>query len=200
MRSSVEHKTKGRAAVPDEELPTIEHGSRSYTVLPLERCAAVAESLQSASRPWHSHALWPGCIENPFPDFGVVIESQEDGKTYVAQSDVFPEVDKVLVRMLHGDEILDPSRERSAAEASVESTVLDLARVADANGTAWHHHMCFPDCVFNPEPGRWTISVESGDDLVWDSWESEPADVLWQLEILCFSTLAADSGAISDND
>ena len=158
-----------------------------FQVIPMEECVGLAESLQAKSRRWHSHAIWPGCLESPYPDYAVIIEDSEGGRSFISPSDTFPEVDKVLVRMLHGDDILDPRRSHGDADAPVESKVLDVVRAAVAKGAAWHHHMCFPDCVFNREPGKWTISVESGDDLCWESWDAEPTDVLWELEILCFN-------------
>lgn len=169
------------------EGPTVTATTMTYTVIPMERCIDLAEALRSASRRWHSHALWPGCVENPFPDFGVVIEDPEAGTSYAAASEGFPEVDKQLVRMLHGNDILDPDRGVATTGETVLSTTLDQARTAAAQGQAWHHHMCFPDCAFNREPGKWTMLLEVGGDTSWESWDSEPVDVLWEFEILTFS-------------
>jgi hypothetical protein len=178
---------KERVSVPDLDGATIVNPRGiTFQVIPMDQCIGLAESLQSQSRPWHSHAIWPGCLESPYPNFAVVIEDPVSGRSFISPSESFPEVDKVLVRMLHGDAILNPVREKGASDAPVESKVLDVVRAAVARGADWHHHMCFPDCVFNPEPGKWTISVESEDQTSSESWDQEPFDVLWELEILCF--------------
>lgn len=162
----------------------------SFHEIPIEACLDLAKSLQAESHRWRSHAIWPGCVESPYPDYAVVIEDPESGRSFISASETFPEVDKVLVRMLHGDDILDPGRSHGATGATgapVESKVLDEVRAAVAGGVAWHHHMCFPDCILNREPGKWTILVESGDHACLEVWDTEPTDVLWELEILCFS-------------
>lgn len=184
------HMNEGVAHVDHFDGPTVTAATMSYKVIALSRCIALAKSLQAESRPWHSHALWPGCVENPFSDYGVVIEDPDGGTSYAAASEGFPEVDKQLVRMLHGDDILDPDRAAGASKGPAESSVLDQARTAIARGSAWHHHMCFPDCAFNREPGRWTILLETDGNASWESWDSEPTDVLWELEILCFAEQA----------
>lgn len=179
--------------MPDLDGPTIVNPKGiSFQVIPMDECVGLAESLQAQSRRWHSHVIWPGCLESPYPDYAVVIEDPESGRSFISPSETFPEVDKVLVRMLHGDDILDPRRKQGGSDAPVESKVLDAVRAAVADSAAWHHHMCFPDCVFNREPGKWTISVESGDEVCSESWDDEPTDVLWELEILCFHPDDAD--------
>lgn len=159
----------------------------SFHEIPMEACVDLAKSLKAESHRWHSHAIWPGCVESPYPDYAVVIEDSESGRSFISASETFPEVDKVLVRMLHGDDILDPGRSHGATGAPIESKVLDKVRAAVAKGASWHHHMCFPDCIFNRVPGKWTILVESDDHACWEAWDTEPTDVLWELEILCFS-------------
>jgi hypothetical protein len=156
-----------------------------FREIPMESCIDLAKSLAAEGHHWHSHAIWPGCAESPYPRFAVLIEDSDTGRAYISPSQDFPPVDKALVRMLHGDDILDPTRSNDAG-GPAESRVLDDARAAVANGAAWHHHMCFPDCAFNREPGKWTIVVETGGNATWESWDDEPADVLWEFEILCF--------------
>ena len=100
-------------------------------------------------------------------------------------------MDKQFVKMLHGDDILDAGKVHgNGAGPAVESALLDEVVALDAQKTPWHHHMNFPDCVFNPEKGRWAISVESGSDgFSHESYDEEPVDVLREMEVRYFRNL-----------
>jgi hypothetical protein len=82
--------------------------------------------------------------------------------------------------MLHGDDILDEAKSRlGGADVSIDSEL--LARVVELNdrGVPWHHHMNFPDCVFNRRKGKWAITVESGTgDIAYETYDHEPKEIL----------------------
>lgn len=175
---------------------SIEFNGYHYTEVALERCRDIALGLDETGKNWHSHVLSPGCRLNPFPDlYAIVVEDNTDDVTYVASSDGFPEVDKELVKILHGDDILDADKiADDGSEGQESSTLLALVEDLDGRGVAWHHHMHFPDCVFNPRRGQWAISVEHGDGAVADeSYAEEPVDVLRRIEVAYFSNLEAKS-------
>jgi len=165
------------------------HGAVVYRIIPLEDCLDLANALRAAGRKWHSHVLSPGCLHNPLPEqFGVVIEDDADGIAYLAHSRDFPEVDKDLVKMLHGDDILDAGKACGDNEKVAASTLLPRVREIAAGGAHWHHHMHFPDCVFNPHRGLWSISVEDGRGGVFsETYDDEPVDVLREIEVIYFA-------------
>ena len=172
---------------------TVHHGSIDYTEIALDACLPLAQRLQSEGKPWHSHVLSPGCRFNPFKDqYAAVVEDDESHTAYIAPSNGFPEVDKQLVRMLHGDDILDASHPSSAEDALLDRSPL-LARLVaiDGDGKSWHHHMNFPDCALNPHRGRWAITIESGADQFSESYDDEPRDILRAIEVRYFRNLAS---------
>jgi len=162
-----------------------------YTVIPLESCLDFALGLSSSGKHWHSHVFSPGCVHNPYENqYALVIEDDSETRAYIAPSIDFPEVDKDLVKILHGDDILDPSKSAAnAGSRKISSEMLDRLRILDEQGVTWHHHMNFPNCGFNPQPGKWSITIESTDGEFSESYEEEPIDVLREVEIRYFRNL-----------
>lgn len=169
-----------------------QHSSVRFHTVALDYCLELARKFQASGKPWHSHVLSPGCRHNPHPDvYAVVIEDDESGIAYIAKGDErFPEVDKDLVKMLHGDDIIDASKLTSALPASA---LLDQLRDLQERRIPWHHHMHFPSCVFNPHPGEWAISVEAPSRFFSESYPKEPIDVLRQVEVMYFSNLESSA-------
>lgn len=170
-------------------MKSLEHNGISFRVITLEDCLAIASKLHESGKKWHSHVLSPqGCKHNPFPDcYAIVVEDDSDGIAYIAQGDdTFPEVDKVFVKLLHGDDILDAS---ALVGKDTDSLILDYVARLQGRGIKWHHHMHFPTCVFNPHPGEWSISIESDGAFMSEAFADEPVDVLRGVEVAYFSNL-----------
>jgi len=174
----------------------LQHKHISFNVIELECCLDLARDLQQAGRAWHSHVLPPGriCLHNPYPDcYAIVIEDDTGDKAYIAASEGFPQVDKQLVRMLHGDDILEVVENSPAdLEKIAASSLLKKLYKIHETGQDWHHHMCFPKCIFNPNPGRWSITVEAGEvgsNYFYESWDDEPVAILREVELMFFGRL-----------
>lgn len=168
---------------------TITRGLLTYTVVPLDAVLDIATGFRRTGRRWHSHVLSPGCVHNPYATrFAIVVEDDDDGRAYISASTVFPEVDRSLVKMLHGDTILDRSRPSALVRTRPGASTLPV-RVADIDGhhIAWHHHMHFPGCALSPRPDLWTIAVESDKGDFFETFDGEPVDVLRELEVLYFT-------------
>ena len=170
---------------------TITCGRTTFTVIPLESSVEFSLALKKAGKGWHSHVLSPGCSFNPYPEkYALVVEDDVEHRAYIAPSDEFPEEDKALVKLLHGDDILDPNKTVAVTGATnVKSEMLDRLREIDNRGTAWHHHMNFPGCMLSPEPNRWTITIESDEGMFFESYDTEPIDVLREVEVIYFRNL-----------
>ncbi|MGB3418251.1 MAG: hypothetical protein WBG88_02910 [Mesorhizobium sp.] len=171
---------------------TVTHGGVTYTIVALDGCLDLAMGLHRQGKPWHSHVLSPGCEHNPYADgYAIVVEDDSERRAYIARSEGFPEVDKDLVKILHGDDILDASKTASAGGSgkAVASPMLERLREIDARRIAWHHHMNFPTCAFNPQPGKWAITIESGEGSFFEAYDGEPIDVLREVEVLYFNNL-----------
>ncbi|MGI1661035.1 hypothetical protein ACRDNQ_02245 [Palleronia sp. KMU-117] len=169
---------------------TLTFRGTSYSKVDLEACLPLAQRLRAEGRHWHFHVLSPTCLHNPLAgEYALVIEDDDAATAYIAKAgETFPEVDKVLVRMLHGDTIFDGASDRRF-EDTRSSRILAHLQGLQARGEPWHHHMHFPSCVFNPSPGKWSISVESVGLLVAEAFEREPVDVLREVERMYFANM-----------
>lgn len=172
-------------------METLSHKALTFTVIPMDQAVPMGERLSAEKKRWHSHVLSPGCMHNPFDGhYAVVVEDDEAHITYIAEgTETFPEEDKVLVKMLHGDDILDPSAAKGGAETAKESLLLAHIMGLQAKGRHWHHHMHFPDCAFNPHPGKWSIGVESPNAFYAEAFDDEPVDILREVEVIYFGNL-----------
>ncbi|MES2436218.1 MAG: hypothetical protein V4586_20580 [Pseudomonadota bacterium] len=170
---------------------TVSYRGINYQEIALDDCLSLAQCLTKDGKHWHSHVLSPDCIQNPFAGvYALVIEDDHAQIPYIANSGTaFPEVDKDLVKMLHGADILDASKVASSSGTLHPSRLLTHLLALQADSVAWHHHMHFPSCAFNPHPGKWSISIESPEMLVAEAFGAEPVDLLRQIEVLYFDNL-----------
>jgi len=152
------------------------------------QCLPLAKACQEAGKPWHSHVLPPGCLFSPFEKYAVVFEDDVLHQIYLADTDSFPMVDRDFVQMLHGDDILDPNAGSAATGTTITSPLLEFTRKVTSEGGKWHHHMHFPECSWNPSPGKWTISIEHDGKVHLENYPEEPVDTLREFELLFFST------------
>ena len=136
--------------------------------------------------------LTTACVFNERRDkHAFVLENRTDNQTYVVYSDE-PHVaaDQELVVMLHGDTILDRELGTSSSNEKMQ-TVLEKAQDLNERNIPWHHHMLFPDCIFNQHQGRWTILFEDErtgeeDKTIEILYDEEPVDDLRSIEVLYF--------------
>jgi hypothetical protein len=157
----------------------------------LDACRVQAEALIGAGRKWHSHVFSPGCVQNPFDGvYAIVVEDDSSMTPYIAKGTYeFPDVDKELVKLLHGNDILDAAKATGGSEVAKTSLLLAHIMRLQEGEIAWHHHMHFPACAFNPMPGRWSISVEGEGSFFAESFDSEPVDILREVEVIYFGNL-----------
>lgn len=145
-----------------------------------------ARELQQEGRNWHFHILYPGCVFNTQShQYALVLEDRSSDQTFVTYSDKsFLKINRELLNIYYGDSYLEnPISEYN--QVNHASKLLDQVDVFRQNHIPWHHHMLFPDCIFNQYPGKWNIVLE-GDrpNLIFNElFDDEPLEVLRQLEI-----------------
>ncbi len=139
---------------------------------------------------WHFHALAPGCVFSAQRDrYALVLENRTDRRTYVVYSDeAFAEISQELVKILHGESILDKEQAREVSDNEMFQRTMERAQDLQQKGVAWHHHMLYPDCIFNQHRGKWNIVFESGEDgeIVEMLYEEEPTADLRTIEVAYF--------------
>lgn len=143
---------------------------------------------QAAGDPWHFHLLTPGCMFNERNDlYALVLENTSLQEVYVSYSDELQmEADRILLPLLHGDEIVDEQEAVLDTGTRSIQPILKRARELNAQGVAWHHHMLFPGCIFSHQPDRWVIAFEDPEtgQVLEAFYEREPKSDLRQIEWL----------------
>jgi hypothetical protein len=151
----------------------------------------IARRCKDAGKGWHFHVLPPGCHFSPQPErFVLVMENRSDEETFaVYGDDPFIEASQELVTLLHGDTILDKKKGKTQSSNPAIQQVLERAQACIECGIYWHHHMLFPNCVFNQHAGMWNLvfkDPETGEVLE-TLYPEEPLADLCRLEVLYFS-------------
>lgn len=164
------------------------HVISNYVLIPESQCLPIATACHNAATAWHIHVLTPGCLFNPFERYSVVIEDDAAGITYLTDSAEFPMVDRELVQLQHGDDILNPAAGAVATGVHISTPLLESTRGIANAGQPWHFHIHLPLCSFNPAPGKFAISVEYDGAFDFECWDDEPLDILREYELLFFDT------------
>jgi len=144
-----------------------------------ERLLEIGRELAASGERWHNHVLSPDCKLNERQQSALIVEASDRAEVYVAYSDEsMMDVGRAIATMVHGEDPLAAAGDDSAHELEADSAaVADMMRRAGdlvARGIHWHHHILFPECVFNPHPGDWTLVFE--DPETGETLESVTAD------------------------
>jgi len=136
------------------------------TEVSAERLLEIGRELQASGERWHNHVLSADCELNRRAQPALVVEASDRELVYVAYSDEpMMDVGRALATMVHG---ADPLARSRAGEAEIEMhpdspavvEMMTRARDLSERGQHWHHHILFPECVFNAHPGQWTLLFE----------------------------------------
>ncbi len=137
---------------------------------------------------WHFHILTPGCMLNNQNSYTFILECPDNREKFVYYSDRKEiALDKKLVGLLHGNDVLDKSTVSEAYKPSlVIKNIVDRAKELNRKGIEWHHHMLFPSCNFNKKSPKWVLMLEDRElDKVFESvTDEEPVNDLKQIEHL----------------
>ncbi len=152
----------------------------------LEAIEAIAEKLCREERSWHFHILTKDCIFNDGADFALILESSDSQECFVNYCLEKPtELGKRLVKLLHGEDVLQEVASGNAGEIQADGRrIITRAQELGHRGTLWHHHMLFPDCIFNEDKGKWTITLEDLErqEILKSVSNDEPKKVLREME------------------
>ena len=153
-----------------------------------------AKKLAKNGKKWHFHILMPGCKFNKDKRFALILENTSDNEQLVHFSLKKPSKSgQKLVEMLHGkgitkgtkksDESLNGSRLSVKVKLMVKkATELNL------KGFTWHHHVLFPDCMFNQDSRYWSLVFENtlDNEVIEERFKEEPKVALSLIEPLFY--------------
>lgn len=157
----------------------------------LDRAVGIAEGAQAANKSWHFHILSPTCQFNPKPDkFALVVEVVSEPLMIVAYQDERPsDAGKTLVALLHGSKVLQGNGEAQHIKHATTAAIIRRAMVLNEQQISWHHHMMFPKCAINPNPGKWNLTFEDPQtgEMLNATYDLEPIEDLKEVEALYYA-------------
>lgn len=149
-----------------------------------------ARELSKNKKSWHFHILTPECIFNKEDKYALILENSTDGESYVHYSKKAEmRTGEKLVKLLHGKDVVDKKDNKEKKNPS--KTILKIVKRAKElidKGQYWHHHMLFPDCIFNKHKGKWTIIFEDqeNNEVLESVTDHEPKEDLKLIEPLFY--------------
>ena len=156
----------------------------------IEKIMKKAAELKGAGKKWHFHMLTPDCTLNEDKRrHAFVLENETDSETLVEYSSKRRMAEgKKLVKMLHGNEILGSSDSRAEKGREFE-LMLKKAEELNRKGIHWHHHLLFPNCVFNRHNGKWCLIMEDRESgaTIESLSKAEPKEKLKKIESLFYA-------------
>ena len=148
-----------------------------------------AKDLTKHDSKWHFHLLTPECIYNERRDkHALILEDSSDNRTYVAYSATKNmKQGETLLKMLYGRKFLEEIQLDEEEDPEFRM-ILRKAKHLNAMGVPWHHHMLFPECIFNKHKDKWCILFEDPETkaTIESFSQSEPKEKLAKIEALFY--------------
>lgn len=150
----------------------------------------LALSANERSVAWHFHIMSPDCFLNTNDKYAFVLEIPSESCVYVNFSDkAEKELAAELSPLLHGADVMDAhATEEAYVPPEIVEQMTQRAKELNEKNAQWHHHMLFPDCIFNGYAPHHVLVLEdstTGEALV-SITEYDPIDDLKQIENLFF--------------
>ena len=156
----------------------------------IENLVDLAKKLHQEGKKWHFHMLTPDCVFNKRKDkYAFVLENDTDQETYTVYSyKRHMDTGKELAKLLYGKAILEKEASPAPPGKGMKS-ILEKAARMNKDDRPWHHHILFPNCIFNKYKGKWTVIFEDSEEgKAMESVTShEPLDDVKKIEILYYS-------------
>jgi hypothetical protein len=147
-----------------------------------------AKQLQKEGKKWHFHMLTPDCMFNEKKEkHAFVLENETDNEVFVVYSDErYMKEGQELVKMIHGNEIM--AEGAKPIEDENIKLMLEKAKKFNEEGIHWHHHMLFPNCIFNKHKGKYCIVFEDKEEnrIIESVSDEEPKENLNKIEVLYY--------------
>jgi hypothetical protein len=94
---------------------------------------------------------------------------------------------KELLELLFGKNFIKKEQNETRSTPPKLKPILDKITHLNSKHQFWHHHMLFPNCIFNKEKGMWNIILEDGGKILSYSSLSKPDAELAVIEKAFYS-------------
>lgn len=154
---------------------------------------STTKKLNKDGKRWHFHILVPGCVFNKDKRFALILENTSDNEQFVLFSLKKPaKTGQKLVEMLHGKGISKKKKKVPKPTKKLSPKVEKMIKRAaelNAKGFSWHHHVLFPDCMFNKDSRYWTLVFEDSinNEVIEERFKDEPKEALSKIEPLYYA-------------
>lgn len=145
-----------------------------------------AKELIGSTAQWHYHFLTPSCMFNLKSVYAIVLE--DAAEAYVSYYDHPPkQLSEELSKKLHGENIVNGSSSDSKDE--IATNIVERAKKLSQDGKPWHHHVLFPDCIYNKQKPKFELVLENEftDEVLINATEKEPIESLVKIEPLFYA-------------
>ena len=133
--------------------------------------------------------LTPDCMFNERKDkHAFILENETDNEVFIVYSDErYMKEGKELVKLIHGESIIEKGKNPKIIDENVKK-MIEKAKKLNEKNIHWHHHMLFPNCIFNKHKGRWCIVFEDLEEnkIIESVSDEEPTENLRAIEILYY--------------
>src|SRR5690348_4270725 len=110
---------------------------------------------------WHFHMLSADCTLNEKDQCSFILE--RSGKPVLVHYFNTMEMGlrNKLLPLLHGNDVMEArSTEKDYRPSKVIQEIVARAKALNDRRIAWHHHVLFPDCIFNRRSPKWVLMLE----------------------------------------
>ena len=155
----------------------------------IKQIKKIAQDLSKNKKSWHFHILTPTCHLSTTNKYALIVENTTDKKTYVCYSnEPYMGIGEIFVKLLHGDDVVQDKAEELNDPSSTIKELFKRAKKLNQQGKFWHHHMLFPDCVFN-DTGKWLILFEDQEkgEVLKNISDNEPKSDLKHIETMFYN-------------
>lgn len=152
----------------------------------IQELVNLAKQFHLGKEKWHFHMLAPNCLyNNRKGKHTFILENETKNEFFIVYSDQkYVEEGKELVKLLHGDKIVENKDLNLETIDEKIKLILKKAKKLSERGIHWHHHMLFPNCVFNKHKGQWVIVFEDDEEneIIESISKNEPIENLRAIE------------------
>jgi len=134
---------------------------------------------------WHFHMLSPECLLNDKGQYAFILERAGEASLVHYSDKMEMVLRSQLLPLLHGSEVLVAEDSKYQPSKTVRA-IISRAKQLNAAGVEWHHHVLFPDCIFNKHAPNWVLMFEDKQrgKILESMTEAEPIEDLKQIEPL----------------